>query len=147
MKRIHIHINVTTLESSIQFYNTLFGQEATVIKEDYAKWALDDPKVNFAISLDGDAGVQHLGIEAESKSELDQLYQRRDLLEQSDAEILDQGETVCCYAQSKKSWVTDPQNISWELFHTTGESEQFSENAAVNNSSSCCTPSTGCCSS
>lgn len=126
MKRFHVHLRVKNLEESIQFYNSLFASEANVVKPDYAKWMLDDPKVNFAISTSDEShtGIEHLGIQAESSEELQQVYQN---MEQAEGKILVEGETTCCYAKSEKSWIADPQGIEWEAFHTHGESTVYGE--------------------
>ncbi|MEH6828550.1 ArsI/CadI family heavy metal resistance metalloenzyme [Parasphingorhabdus sp.] len=146
MKRMHIHIGVDNLDASIKFYSTLFAAEPTVTKHDYAKWMLDDPRVNFAISSDKHAtkGIEHLGIQADSPDELQQVFTR---LRQADAPMLEEGQTTCCYAQSEKSWISDPDGVVWEAFYTNGESVVYgegpklsaiSENASV---TSCCAPS------
>ena len=120
MKRLHVHIAVDDLNQSINFYSTLFSAEPTVAKSDYAKWMLDDPRVNFAISQRGaKAGVEHLGIQVETSDELADVYER---LSRADAAVLEEGETTCCYARSEKSWVSDPSGVAWEVFHTTGDS-------------------------
>ena len=131
MKRLHVNIHVNNVNESINFYNTLFNAQPTVRKEDYAKWMLEDPRVNFAISLaSNDTGVAHLGIQAENEVELMEIYSN---IEKADAKMREEGHTVCCYAQSEKSWVKDPQNVEWEAFHTYGE-------AVVNKSeeTACC---------
>ena len=123
MKRLHVHLGVQDLEQSIRFYATLFAAEPTVRKPDYAKWLLDDPRVNFAISQGrGDAGIHHLGIQAEDAGELAEIYGR---LEQADRPVLEEGATVCCYARSEKSWISDPQGLAWETFLTHGESTVY----------------------
>lgn len=123
MKRLHVHVAVDNLADATRFYSTLFAAEPTVEKSDYAKWMLDDPRVNFAISARGAApGVEHLGIQAESDEELREVYAR---LKSADTPVLEEGETTCCYAQSEKSWVSDPAGISWEVFHTTGDSATY----------------------
>jgi catechol-2,3-dioxygenase len=123
MKRLHVHVSVDDLAKSIQFYNTLFAAEPTVTKDDYAKWMLDDPRVNFAISVRGsDAGIRHLGIQVEDRAELADMYSR---LERAEADVLNEGATTCCYARSEKSWVADPQGIQWETFLTSGESTTY----------------------
>ena len=128
MKRLHVHISVADLDQSIRFYSTLFASEPTVIKPDYAKWMLEDPRVNFAISTHsgGAAGVDHLGIQVESGEELQEVYGR---LKAADRPMLEEGETTCCYAQSEKSWIADPQGVSWETFLTTGESTVYGTSA------------------
>ncbi len=125
MKRIHIHVGVTGLEQSVGFYTALFGQDPTVLKDDYAKWMLDDPRVNFAISEGhGNAGVEHLGIQTESDAELDELRER---LAQAEAQTVDQHETTCCYAVSNKTWARDPQGVAWETFHTMTEAKTYGQ--------------------
>jgi catechol 2,3-dioxygenase-like lactoylglutathione lyase family enzyme len=118
MRRLHVHVAVASLEPAIGFYSTLFGASPTVVKPDYAKWRLEDPRVNFAISLqEREPGVDHLGIEVDSPAELDEAYARLKATEQT---VLDEGEVTCCYARSQKAWVTDPAGIAWETFHTSG---------------------------
>lgn len=125
MKRFHVHAHVEDLQASIAFYSKMFGAEPTRVESDYAKWMLEDPRVNFAISNRGDAvGVDHLGIQAESAEELAELKARA---ESADMVLLDQGETTCCYARSDKHWVTDPQGIAWEHFQTLDSIPVFSE--------------------
>ena len=141
MKRFHVHVSVDNLEQAAVFYERMFGTPATVRKDDYAKWMLDDPRVNFAISQRGRApGVDHLGIQVESKDELREVYGRMDAA----GHLLQQGETTCCYARSEKSWVHDPQGIPWEAFHTTGEATTYGEGAdtamADAAASACCVP-------
>ena len=144
MKRLHVHVGVNDLDQSIGFYSTLFGAEPTVVKSDYAKWMLEDPRVNFAISS-GNAhrGVEHLGIQAESQDELKDVYDR---LKAADRPVLEEGATTCCYARSEKSWIADPQGVVWEAFLTNGEATVYgdspelsalSPNAAE---SACCVP-------
>ena len=123
MKRIHVHVGVEDLPNAIQFYSALFATQPTVVKADYAKWMLDDPRVNFAISTRGkEPGLDHLGIQVESKDELANVYAR---LRQAGGTIIEQGQTTCCYAKSEKSWIDDPAGISWETFFTTGESTDY----------------------
>jgi catechol 2,3-dioxygenase-like lactoylglutathione lyase family enzyme len=125
MKRLHVHVSVDDLEASVRFYSTLFAVEPAVSKPDYAKWMLDDPRVNFAISTRGAAtGLDHLGIQVETPDELQEVYGR---LRQADRPVLDEGATTCCYAQSEKSWISDPQGISWETFLTSGESTVYGD--------------------
>ncbi|MGD9981172.1 MAG: ArsI/CadI family heavy metal resistance metalloenzyme [Hyphomonadaceae bacterium] len=147
MKRLHVHVGVNDLDQSIRFYSNLFAAEPTVKKGDYAKWMLDDPRVNFAISLRAaDAvGVRHLGIQVESHEELGEIYAR---LKTANAPVFDEGVTTCCYAKSEKSWINDPQGVAWETFHTTGESTTYGggvESAAPESHAStkpapCCVP-------
>jgi Glyoxalase/Bleomycin resistance protein/Dioxygenase superfamily len=116
MKRFHVHVAVHDLEKSIRFYKAMFDAEPTVRKADYAKWQLEDPRINFAISQRGaKTGVDHLGIQAENGVELEQL---RSQLAQADVAIMDQKNATCCYAKSDKHWTIDPQGIAWESFHT-----------------------------
>jgi predicted enzyme related to lactoylglutathione lyase len=123
MKRIHVHVGVEDLEQSIGFYSALFATEPSVVKADYAKWMLDDPRVNFAISTRGkEPGLDHLGIQVESKGELGDVYAR---LRRAGGAVVEQGQTTCCYAKSEKSWIDDPAGISWETFFTTGESTDY----------------------
>jgi catechol 2,3-dioxygenase-like lactoylglutathione lyase family enzyme len=126
MKRLHVHVGVNDLDQSINFYSTLFGAEPTVVKSDYAKWMLDDPRVNFAISAGMHArkGIEHLGIQVENNDELGEVYGR---LEQAGRPVLEEGATTCCYAKSEKSWVTDPDGVIWEAFHTTGEATVYGD--------------------
>jgi hypothetical protein len=119
MKRFHVHVAVENLQQNIAFYSSIFGAQPTVEKPDYAKWMLDDPRVNFAISTRGHAfGVNHLGIQAESDDELKAL---RIGIVAAQAPVLEQKETSCCYVKSDKYWTTDPQGIAWETFHTLGD--------------------------
>ena len=123
MKRLHVHVGVEDLETSIRFYSTLFAAEPTVSKPDYAKWMLDDPRVNFAISSGhGAAGVRHLGIQAEDAAELAEIAER---LERADTPVLEEDAAVCCYAKSKKAWISDPQGVTWETFLTLGDSTVY----------------------
>jgi predicted enzyme related to lactoylglutathione lyase len=120
MKRIHVHVGVEDLPNAIGFYSALFAAQPTVVKPDYAKWMLDDPRVNFAISTRGkQPGLDHLGIEVESQDELQEVYAR---LHKAGGDVIEQGQTSCCYAKSEKSWIDDPAGISWETFFTMGES-------------------------
>ena len=123
MKRLHVHVSVKDLDRSIRFYSQLFSSGPVVRKHDYAKWMLDDPRVNFAISQrDGRPGVQHLGIQVEDSAELAEVYAR---LRRAESPVIEEGETTCCYAHSEKSWIEDPQGIQWETFLTTGESVEY----------------------
>lgn len=127
MKRFHVHVGVADLETSIRFYATLFAAEPDVRKPDYAKWMLDNPCINFAISQQrGPVGIHHLGIQAEDRAELGEVYDR---LERANRPTLKEGETLCCYAKSDKAWISDPQGISWETFLTVGESTDYGGNA------------------
>ena len=147
MKRFHVHVNVTDLEASIGFYSTLFGGAPSVRKPDYAKWMLDDPRVNFAISQrNRAAGVDHLGLQAEEANELEEIGQR---LAAADAVTLAEKGTTCCYAHSDKFWAEDPQGVRWEAFHTQGEATTYSTPAAASQApqatTSCCGPAGGKC--
>ena len=147
MKRFHVHVAVDDLDKSVQFYKALFGVEPTVSKDDYAKWMLDDPRVNFAVSRRGDtAGVNHFGIQVESDEELQEM---REKLAQADQPVLDQPEAACCYAESNKHWVQDPQGIAWETFHTLssipvfGRDTQSSLGRIPVKAAACCVPKIG----
>jgi catechol 2,3-dioxygenase-like lactoylglutathione lyase family enzyme len=138
MKRLHVHVAVENLDTSIRFYSNLFATEPTVRKDDYAKWLLDDPRVNFAISSRSRTpGIQHLGIQVESKVELADVYSR---LQRADAQVLEEGATTCCYAKSEKAWIEDPQGVKWETFLTTGESTTYGADTVNNPPASCCPP-------
>ena len=127
MKRMHIHVAVPNVEQAIPFYSALFAAEPSVVKSDYAKWMLDDPRVNFAISARGKShGLDHLGIQAENADELAEVYGR---LRAADRPVLEEGETTCCYAKSTKSWIGDPAGIAWEAFLTTGESTFYGDSS------------------
>jgi catechol-2,3-dioxygenase len=142
MKRLHVHVSVEDLVQSIQFYSTLFASEPSVRKSDYAKWMLDDPRVNFAISQrNAQVGIEHLGIQAETREELGEVYAR---LEQAGRPVLEEGTTTCCYARSEKSWISDPQGVAWETFLTTGESTVYGHDPALEaiDAGACCTPAT-----
>ena len=149
MKRFHVHVAVRDLDASIRFYSSLFAASPVVLKADYAKWMLDDPRVNFAISTRGaPAGIEHLGIQVADEPELHEVYER---LKKADAPVLEEGETVCCYAKSEKSWIEDPQGIRWETFLTTGESTVYGTEAREP-AAACCVPASnasaegsGCC--
>ncbi|MEJ2681774.1 MAG: ArsI/CadI family heavy metal resistance metalloenzyme [Gammaproteobacteria bacterium] len=136
MKRMHIHVGVDSLSDSIKFYNALFGVQPVKIKDDYAKWMLDDPRINFAISTRTKSGVDHLGVQVDEAHELDALRER---LKDADMSLFDEGETVCCYARSEKSWVTDPSGIAWEAYQTMEDVQLFSD-AAEPKEGACCTP-------
>ncbi len=144
MKRLHVHIAVEDLAASVRFYSALFAAEPGVLKSDYAKWMLQDPRVNFAISQRGAApGMDHLGIQVEDQAELDEVYAR---LRRAGGPVLEEGETTCCYARSEKSWIADPQGLMWETFLTSGESTVYGEDAARSApaaKSACCAPSRG----
>jgi hypothetical protein len=152
MKRLHVHVSVTDIAQSVRFYSTLFAAEPTVTKSDYAKWMLNDPLVNFAISTRGsNVGVDHLGIQVETPDELQEVYGR---LQQADRPVLEEGATTCCYANSEKAWISDPQGLPWESFLTSGESTIYGDSvdlgpirtasaacrAAETAQAECCTP-------
>jgi len=123
VKRLHVHVSVHDVDASVRFYSQLFAAAPTVRKSDYAKWMLDDPRVNFAISRrDGRPGVQHLGIQVEDRDELAEVYER---LRRAERPVIEEGETTCCYAHSEKSWIDDPQGVHWETFLTSGESTVY----------------------
>jgi predicted enzyme related to lactoylglutathione lyase len=125
---MHLHVSVPDLAQSIQFYETLFGAPPSVMKDDYAKWMLEDPRVNFAISQRGaGSGVDHIGIQVESADELGELATR---LKSAGAQTFDEAATTCCYARSDKSWVTDPAGVHWETFFTFGEAVTYGEDPA-----------------
>jgi catechol 2,3-dioxygenase-like lactoylglutathione lyase family enzyme len=148
MKRLHVHVSVKDLDASVRFYSQLFATDPAVRKPDYAKWMLEDPRVNFAISQrDGEPGVQHLGIQVEDRAELAEVYQR---LQRAEGPVIEEGETVCCYAHSEKSWIEDPQGVQWETFLTTGQStvygtDEIRPKLAKGSEGACGRP--GCCSS
>ena len=139
MKRFHVNLSVNDLDESIAFYSALFAATPTLVKPDYAKWMLDDPRVNFAITTRGERkGVDHVGIQAEDAGELREIYGR---LSKAGRPTLEQGETTCCYARSEKTWVHDPQGVAWETFLTTGESAVYGEDADLQpqgGRSACC---------
>ena len=156
MKRLHVHVGVTDLDRSIAFYSGLFGTAPSVTKDDYAKWMLDDPRVNFAISQKADAskGVEHLGVQVEDAAELAEVYGR---LKAAKGPVLEEGATTCCYAKSEKSWIADPDGVVWEAFLTHGgatiygDNPDFAQLASSNAAEGqCCVPQVaappaGCC--
>ena len=140
MKRLHVHVSVKDLDASVRFYSRLFATGPTVHRLDYAKWMLEDPRVNFTISeRDGRPGVQHLGIQVENRTELAEVYER---LRHAEGPVIEEGETTCCYAQSEKSWIDDPQGVQWETFLTTGESTVYGtdEIRPRTGKAACCAP-------
>ena len=151
MKRLHMHITVNELSESINFYSTIFNSPPSVEREDYAKWDLSEPAVNFAISKCGHtSGIHHLGIQVDTDDELEEIAIRLDNAEITSSK---QEGSTCCYAHSNKYWVLDPQGIAWEAFHTLGEVSLFGEDAGINlegESAACCIPNkgnvAGCCS-
>ncbi|KRA44530.1 ArsI/CadI family heavy metal resistance metalloenzyme [Pseudoxanthomonas sp. Root630] len=162
MNRFHVHLNVTDLDTSIRFYSALFATQPAVVKPDYAKWMLDDPRVNFAISTTGRAaGIDHLGFQVESADGLAAIGRR---LDAAGGTVVPEDATICCYAQSDKLWTEDPQGTRWESFHTTGEATTYyageaacaTDGAACSPDvasvaprpaavASCCPPASGCC--
>jgi len=146
MNRFHVHVNVSSLDESLAFYTRLFGAEPSVVKPDYAKWMLDDPRVNFAISQrERGAGVDHLGIQTEDDAALEQIGAR---LKAADAVRLAEVGTTCCYAHSDKYWTEDPQGLRWETFHTHGEATTYyapatptqASNSTQASAAACCGP-------
>jgi catechol 2,3-dioxygenase-like lactoylglutathione lyase family enzyme len=138
---MHVNVSVTDLNASIDFYNSLFDSNPAVVKHDYARWMLDDPRVNFAITTRGEQkGVDHLGIQVENEVELDEVYAR---LKTAGAPTLEEGATTCCYAESEKTWIFDPEGIAWETFLTLGESPIYGDDQTMRGKmdSACCTPS------
>ncbi|HEV2539210.1 MAG TPA: ArsI/CadI family heavy metal resistance metalloenzyme [Frateuria sp.] len=162
MNRFHVHLNVADLATSIRFYTALFGAEPSVRKDDYAKWMVEDPRINFAISSTGRApGIDHLGIQAETGEALAALGQR---LDAAGGALMPEEAAVCCYARSDKLWTEDPQGTRWETFHTLGEATTYhaAEAACATDGASCspdlhpfkprvdkgasyCAPQSGCC--
>jgi catechol 2,3-dioxygenase-like lactoylglutathione lyase family enzyme len=156
MKRFHMHVGVTDLDTSIAFYTHLFGAAPSVVKTDYAKWMLEDPRVNFAISMREGAskGIEHVGLQVEDAAELAEVYAR---LNAANRPVLEEGATTCCYANSEKSWITDPDGVVWEAFLTIGgnttyggspDLEQLANAEAAGGA--CCVPqaavpATSCC--
>jgi catechol 2,3-dioxygenase-like lactoylglutathione lyase family enzyme len=163
MNRFHVHLNVRDLPASIRFYSELFAAQPALVRPDYAKWMLEDPRVNFAISTVGrEPGIDHLGIQVDSSEELAQLGQR---LQAAGGALMPEEATVCCYARSDKNWTEDPQGTRWETFHTFGEATTYyaadaacatdgaacspdpkqAKPMAARSSESCCAPASGCC--
>ncbi|MBR0873753.1 VOC family protein [Bradyrhizobium tropiciagri] len=143
MKRLHVHVSVEDISRSIGFYSALFAAQPSVVKSDYAKWMLDDPRVNFAISTRGrEPGLDHLGIQVENTEELHEVYGR---LQQAGGNVIEQGQTTCCYAQSEKAWIDDPAGIAWETFHTTGESAVYGDGSGENRARVAHEKQTVCC--
>jgi catechol 2,3-dioxygenase-like lactoylglutathione lyase family enzyme len=143
MKRMHVHVTVEDLQRSIRFYSALFAAQPFIVKTDYAKWMLDDPRVNFAISTRGrEPGLDHFGIQADNADELHEIYGR---LHEAGDNVIEEGQTRCCYAISEKSWVEDPAGISWEAFVTTGDSTDYGDGrdereARTARAKACCGP-------
>lgn len=137
MKRFHVHVAVDDLDANVRFYSTVFGAAPTVLKPDYAKWMLEDPRINFAISRRGlTPGVDHLGVQVESEQELTSLRQQ---VAEAEIAALDQPKTECCYARSDKYWVTDPQGVAWETFHTLDSIPVYGHTAREEGTQ-CCSP-------
>jgi catechol 2,3-dioxygenase-like lactoylglutathione lyase family enzyme len=133
MKRLHVMLRVKDLDEATRFYTSLFATEPTVQKADYAKWMLDDPRVNFSVAeKDEDHGIEHLGIQAETPAELDELRER---IDRAGGTVTNEGETTCCYANSDKTWVVDRQGVPWEAFYTSGEADTY----RGEKESACCT--------
>ena len=129
MKRLHVHVAVPNLEQSIKFYSTLFGAKPVKIEADYAKWMLEDPRVNFAISQRGRTpGIDHIGVQVDTRAELDELSGR---LKAAGEKTFDEEAANCCYAKSDKSWVHDPAGVRWETFHTFGDATTYGEDPKV----------------
>jgi catechol 2,3-dioxygenase-like lactoylglutathione lyase family enzyme len=123
MKRLHVSFGTADIEKSVAFYSTLFGAEPSVRRTDYAKWMLDDPRVNFVVeSGSGKTGFNHAGIQVEAEDELGEIFDR---LKQAEAPYLPEGVTTCCYAKSEKSWTADPDGVQWEAFYTFHQMEEF----------------------
>ncbi len=159
MNRFHVHLNVADLDASIRFYAQLFGAAPAVVKPDYAKWMLDDPRVNFAISTTGRTpGIDHLGIQVDDRAALETLGRR---LDAAGGNVEPENAATCCYARSDKLWTEDPQGTRWETFHTFGEATTYYAGqvpcgdaactpaavakAASDGKASCCAPQSGCC--
>lgn len=146
MKRFHVHVGVEDIDRSTAFYSNLFGTAPSVTKPDYAKWMLEDPRVNFAISSSHHAkqGIEHLGIQVEDNGELAEVYGR---LKQANGPVVEEGATTCCYAKSEKSWIADPDGVMWEAFLTHGEATVYGDEAPIEAlvsanaaAGACCTP-------
>ena len=140
MKRFHVHVAVNDLDKNIHFYSTVFGAEPAVVKPDYAKWMIEDPRINFAISSRGaETGINHLGLQVDSDEELQAM---RDQLLAADSGIVEEMGANCCYAKSDKYWVTDPQGIAWETYHTLGYNPMFGAESQSQGETACCAPLT-----
>jgi catechol 2,3-dioxygenase-like lactoylglutathione lyase family enzyme len=140
MKRFHVHVGVADLDANVRFYSNLFGAQPTVRKTDYAKWMVDEPRINFAISTGGHEGVSHLGLEGDSADELASIRQS---FAAADPHAEDEPDAACCYARSDKHWATDPQGIRWEGFHSRGLLEDEAEAPApMQSGTTCCGSST-----
>ena len=138
MKRFHVHLHVQDLLASIAFYSRLFSAPPTRVETDYAKWMLEDPRVNFAISTRGSKpGLDHLGFQVDTAQE---LVEMKTAALNAEMSMLDEGETTCCYARSDKHWITDPQGVAWEQFHTLGDIPVFNEASQPASGAACCAP-------
>ena len=142
MKRFHVHVNVADLGDSIRFYTALFGEPPTVTKSDYAKWMLEDPRINFAVSLRGKRkGLDHVGLQASDETDFASLRER---VETADASVFEQPDVACCYARSSKAWIRDPDGLVWENFLTSGDEPDYGVSALTGFEDSAAT-GTGCC--
>ncbi len=143
MKRMHLHVGVSDIDTSVRFYSALFAAEPIVLKADYAKWMLEDPRINFAISNSNHTakGIEHIGIQAETASELEEVFDR---LRGAGRPVLEEGATTCCYAQSEKNWITDPDGVIWEAFLTNGEATVYGDKIDLTSATAaedqCCSP-------
>ena len=140
MKRFHVHVAVDDLQANIRFYSTVFGMQPTVVKPDYAKWMMEDPRINFAISQRGaKAGVDHLGFQVDTDEELSAL---REQVATAEIAAFDQPNAECCYARSDKYWITDPQGVAWETYRTLGEAQIYGANSRhkAAEAAACCAP-------
>ena len=136
MKRFHVHVAVPDLSSGVRFYSTLFGAEPSVLKDDYAKWMLEDPRVNFAISQrGGPAGINHLGFQVDEASELDEIHGR---LAKAGSQVTSEQNVSCCYARSDKHWVTDPAGVAWESFRSLGTVAFYDGEPKASAKAGCC---------
>jgi len=144
MKRFHVHVGVADLDASVAFYSGLFGTAPSVAKPDYAKWMLDDPCINFAISqkCGANKGIEHLGVQVETEVELAEVYGR---LKSANAPVLEEGATTCCYAKSEKSWIADPDGVVWEAFLTNGDSTTYGERPDLAKLTSDAAADSACC--
>lgn len=136
MKRFHVHVHVADLEASVRFYSGLFGLPPEIRKPDYAKWMLEDPRLNFAVSTGGTAqGVSHLGLQVDGSDELASIAAQAGVV---DPHGVAEPDAACCYARSDKHWFTDPQGIAWEVFHTTGAGDSLGCRRTAPAQSACC---------
>lgn len=143
MKRFHVHVSVGDLEQSIRFYSTLFGSDPAVTKPDYAKWMLEDPRVNFAISTGRSrVGINHLGLQTDSDAELEGL---NDQLHRADLQTTAEKNVTCCYARSNKYWIQDPAGVAWETFHSLGSAPVYGEDGEQREEAQACASDTTCC--